>query len=239
MRRYFALLLATLCFCMTAYFSVLLSIAHSRESRFTTSENQFVVVIDAGHGGMDGGVVGRRTGVKESDLNLSISFLLKALFEDAGFLVVLTRKTEHGLSVDGELWGKNADMRKRREIIQSCSADLVLSVHQNFLPTSTQVRGGQVFYKTGNKANEKLALCVQECINSVYSCHGVKKRMVKAGEYYMLECANVPSIIVECGFLSSPEDERLLITDSHKKQIANAIFCGVLAYLQDVDTISG
>ena len=193
-----------------------------------------MVVIDAGHGGIDGGVTGKQTGVKESDVNLSLSFLLKDVFEDAGFSVVLTRKTEHGLASDGGLWTKNADMRKRREIAQNASADLVLSIHQNFLPSSSKVRGGQVFYKAGEESNEKLARCVQDGINSVYTKYGVKNRMAKAGEYYMLECTNAPSLIVECGFLSNAEDEYLLTTVLHKKQIASAIFSGVMAYLQGV-----
>ena len=102
-----------------------------------------------------------------------------------------------------------------------------------FLPSSSSVRGGQVFYKKGVANGEKLALCVQDGINSVYTKHGVKKRVAKEGEYYMLECTNAPSLIVECGFLSSPEDECLLKTDSHKKQLANAIFSGALAYFQN------
>ena len=220
-----------LCFCLTAYFFVLEFIVLERGKAVLADENNsFTVVIDAGHGGMDGGVTGRRTGVKESDLNLAICYTLKSLFEDAGFSVVLTRKTELGLTLDGGLWNKNDDMRKRREIIQNSSADLVLSIHQNFLPSSSTVRGGQVFYKKGAKDGEQLALCVQDGINSVYTKHGVKKRVAKVGEYYMLECTNAPSLIVECGFLSSPEDEYLLCTDSHKKQIANAILAGVLAY---------
>ncbi len=232
MRRYFSLLFATLCFCMTAYFAALRSIVQGVEGGVLVSEGkQFVVVIDAGHGGIDGGVTGRRTGVKESDVNLAVSFALKDVFEDAGFLVVLTRKTEHGLTKDGGLWTKNGDMRRRREIIQSVSPDLVLSIHQNFLPSSSNVRGGQVFYREG-ESNEKLALCVQDGINSVYTKHGVKSRQAKAGKYYMLECTDAPSLIVECGFLSNAEDEYLLTTSSHKRQIASAIFSGALAYLQ-------
>jgi N-acetylmuramoyl-L-alanine amidase len=231
MRKYFLALLATVCFCMTAYFSTLQAIVvESEKEVLGTNENAFVVVIDAGHGGMDGGVIGRRTGIKESDINLSITYLLKSAFEDAGFVVVLTRRTELGLSIDGRLWNKNDDMRKRREIIQNSSADLVLSIHQNFLPSSSTVRGGQVFYKKGAKESEKLALCVQDGINSVYTKHGVKKRSAKVGKYYMLECTNAPSLIVECGFLSSYEDEDLLRTDTHKKQLAGAILYGVLAY---------
>lgn len=231
MRRYFSLALATVFVCMSAYFAVFRVIVQGRKTEaLVSSEKQFVVVIDAGHGGIDGGVTGRRTGIKESDLNLSLCFILKDKFEDAGFLVELTRKTEHGLSSDGGLWSKNGDMRKRREIIQTLSPDLVLSIHQNFLPSSSKVRGGQVFYKSGDDRNEKLALRVQEGINSVYAKHGVKNRVAKAEKYYMLECTSAPSIIVECGFLSNPEDEYLLTTNLHKKQIASAIFSGVLAY---------
>ncbi|MBR2341761.1 MAG: N-acetylmuramoyl-L-alanine amidase [Clostridia bacterium] len=231
MRRYFSIIFATICFCITACFTALRSIVYEREnSIFASSERVFTVVIDAGHGGMDGGVVGKRTGIKESDLNLGVSFALKDVFEDAGFFVVLTRKTQLGLSDDVGLWNKNADMRKRREIIKNANPDLVLSIHQNSLPSSTRVRGGQVFYKTDSLVGEKLAVLVQDAINFVYSKHGVKDRVAKAEEYYMLECTNAPSLIVECGFLSNAEDEYLLTTNTHKKQLANAIFSGVMAF---------
>ena len=91
------------------------------------------VVIDAGHGGIDGGVVGVTTKRKESDVNLTIAFLLKEKLADAGFLVVMTRTTEGGLYDTTAPGFKKRDMQRRKEIIQEASPDLLISIHQNYL----------------------------------------------------------------------------------------------------------
>ena len=109
-------------------------------------EAQMRVVLDAGHGGIDGGVTGRTTGVKESDVNLTIVHCLKTELEDMGFEVILTRKTEAGLYGAATKGFKKRDMQRRKEIIEDSNPDLVISIHQNFYPTK-KTRGGQVFYK--------------------------------------------------------------------------------------------
>ena len=111
-------------------------------------EDGLRVVIDAGHGGIDGGVVGRTTGVKESDINLDIAYELQYVLEDMGFEVTMTRKTQAGLYDTTAKGFKRRDMEKRREIIQRAKPDFVLSVHQNYYPSSAY-RGGQVFYPLG------------------------------------------------------------------------------------------
>lgn len=186
------------------------------------------IVVDAGHGGVDGGVCGKRTGVKESDLNLSIAFFLQDALTDMGFEVVMTRKTESGLYDAATKGFKRRDMQRRKEIIEGASPDLVLSVHQNFY-SATSVRGGQVFYleKTGG---EELANSIQKRLNELYQKVGAKNRQSKQGEYFILDCAACPSVIVECGFLSNSQDEALLQKESWQKQIAAAIAGGVLEY---------
>ncbi len=191
------------------------------------------VVLDAGHGGIDGGVVGRTTGIKESDLNLSITHLLKDALTDMGFDVVLTRKTEAGLYDTATKGFKKRDMQRRKEVIEKARPDLVLSIHQNFY-ASKNVRGGQVFYGERNENSKALALAVQERLNGLYAEFGVKERSVKTGEYYMLECTEYPSVIVECGFLSNPEDERLLADRSWQKKLVSAIAVGVVGYLDGI-----
>ena len=107
----------------------------------------------------------------------------------------------------------------------------MISIHQNSLAFTQNTRGAQVFYKKGEEEGKRLALLTQNSLNAVYGKYGVKPRNAVAAEYYMLECANVPSLIIECGFLSNPEDEKLLLTDFHKNQIAGAIFSSVVAML--------
>jgi len=187
------------------------------------------IVIDAGHGGIDGGVTGITTGVKESDLNLQISFELKERLERAGFSVVMTRKTEAGLYDTTAKGFKKRDMLKRKECIEKENPSLVISVHQNYYASASQ-RGAQVFYGNNSPKSKLLATALQEKLNAVYEKHAAKPRKAAFGDYFMLKCAAAPSVIVECGFLSSPLDEALLKTESWQKTLAEAITEGVTTF---------
>ncbi len=193
------------------------------------SNGNMRVVVDAGHGGIDGGVSGRETGVKESDVNLAISMELKDRLEDMGFEVTLTRRTEGGLYGSTAKGFKKRDMQKRKEIIQKADPALVISVHQNFYP-SQSTRGGQVFYLSKSEEGRAFALLVQERVNDVYREKQVKPRKATKGEFFILQCAPCPSIIVECGFLSNGEDERLLKSGVWQKRLAESIAAGVLDF---------
>ncbi len=199
---------------------------------FSMAEEGMKIVVDAGHGGVDGGVVGATTGVKESDLNLSISLILKEVLEDIGFEVILTRKTEGGLYGAPTKGFKKRDMEKRRELIEKADPALVISVHQNRYPAKA-VRGGQVFFKRGDIRGEKFALAVQDKLNGLYNGEGVKARKATPAEYYLLSCSSAPSVIVECGFLSSPKDEALLLNASWQRRLADSVAAGVMAYFSD------
>ncbi|MGN1235646.1 MAG: N-acetylmuramoyl-L-alanine amidase [Christensenellaceae bacterium] len=186
------------------------------------------VVLDAGHGGIDAGVLGKETLVKESDLNLAIVFLLKTQLENAGIAVTLTRKTEGGLYGSTEKYFKRRDMEKRREIILRTSPHLVVSVHQNFFPNRSK-RGATVFYRMGDGDSGKLASAIQSEFNAHEGTN--EDRVPLVGDYYMLNCSSVPSVIVECAFLSNAEDEALLVTVGYQKIVAERIARGVLSYL--------
>ncbi len=186
----------------------------------------FCVVLDAGHGGADPGVRGVQTAVKESEINLAIVLRLAEYLEGAGFSVVLTRKDAGGLYgalTDGY---KKRDMQARREIIEAASPNAVISVHQNSFPADRSRRGGQVFFRQGHAAGESLASSIQGRLNAL----GGNDFSPLRGDYYMLNCTDYPSVIVECGFLSNAEDERLLRTESYREQVAYAVFCGVLSF---------
>lgn len=189
--------------------------------------SSYYIVLDAGHGGIDPGVLGSGSGVKESDVNLKIVQKLQSLFADAGFGVVLTRKNQGGLYGLPTQGYKRRDMEKRREIIQKAQPNLVISVHQNnFLADRTRY-GGQVFFREGDENSVAFAKCIQFRLNSLSG------RDVSAlkGDFFMLECTDAPSVLVECGFLSNAREEQLLITDEYQNKIAEAIFQGTIAYL--------
>ena len=196
-------------------------------------ESGMKILLDAGHGGVDGGVVGKTSRVKESDLNLAIVYKLKTELEEIGFEVVLTRKTEAGLYDAATKGFKKRDMQKRKEIIERENPTMVLSIHQNFYPSQTP-RGGQVFYEKGNWAGERLAIPIQKELNALYEKEGVKSRNATYGEYFMLSCTKNPSVIVECGFLSNAKDEGLLLNETWQKKLVEGIAGGVLAYFSNI-----
>lgn len=191
------------------------------------ARNTAVIVIDAGHGGIDAGVRGKKSGVKESDINLSISRELAGFFSKAGFNAVLTRKSQAGLYGLPTKGFKLRDMQKRRQIIQECGADMVISVHQNFY-SDTSRRGAQVFFNKESQSGKQLAVCIQQSLNSMEGA--AEKNSPLIGDYYMLECTDSPSVIVECGFLSNESDEALLSDEEYRTQIAYAIFSGAITY---------
>ena len=118
-------------------------------------------------------------------------------------------------------------MKKRKQIIEENNADLVISVHQNKCPYPSR-RGGTVFFDKNSESGKKLANCIQASLNQMDEC--AKKNEALVGDYYMLKCTPNPSVIVECGFLSNPDDEKLLISEEYQKNIAYAIFKGAVSY---------
>ena len=188
--------------------------------------NGKTVVIDAGHGGFDGGVVGVNTGVKESDINLAISQQLQTILQNRGYRVVMTRTTQDGLYGRTAQNRKMADMRVRERIINDASPDVVVSIHQNSFP-SPNVRGPQVFFSNQCESSPEFASIMQEVLNYTLE----SDRLSKRGDFFILECSPYPSILIESGFLSNPEDEALLVTQDHQNKIATAIANGIHLFL--------
>ena len=195
-------------------------------ARATSSPKaQYTIVIDAGHGGHDGGAIGVSTGVTESELNLKYTLKLKDLCETYGFKVVLTRKDMNGLYSAFATNKKRSEMEKRREIIQGADADLVVSIHMNSFNSSS--RGAQVFYADGSESGMAFAQSVQGALHSQID---YAKGSASVGDYYILNCTNVPSILVECGFLSNIEEEKLLINEQYQGKFCYAMLYGILNY---------
>lgn len=215
-----AILCAGICLGLLAGFAV--------KDAAQTNPGMPTVVIDAGHGGIDNGVQGINSRTDESDINLAIAKLLKGDFVNAGFNCVMTRTTEAGLYGTTEKGFKARDMQKRKEIISASNADMVISVHQNYCPLPSK-RGGTVFFDKTSAESAKLATFIQTELNSLPEC--VKPNEALHGDYYMLKCTESPSVIVECGFLSNAEEDRLLNTEEYRKAVAYAVFKGAVGYL--------
>lgn len=193
-----------------------------------TPPTRLTVVVDAGHGGIDAGVVGK-AGTKESEFNLLMAKELGKALSQAGFRVVYTRKSSDGLYGKDTKDFKRRDMAARKKVIVDADADLVVSVHANKFPGDDR-RGAQVFYDDLNAAGKDVASLVQNNFNVLNEKNVGRAFEPLSGDYYILKCTQKPSIIVECGFLSNPSDEELLNDPIYRKTLAEAIAGGVSDY---------
>ena len=192
----------------------------------SSPKTQYTIVIDAGHGGCDGGAVGK-SGVTESELNLAFSLKLKELCEDYGFKVVLTRKDMNGLYSIFAPNKKKSEMKKRQEIIEGAKPDVVVSIHMNSFSSSSS--GAQCFYASGNEAGEKLATRVQQALSTEIEHTGVT---AKVGDFYVLNCTDYASVLVECGFLSNPVEEQKLCDEEYQTNFCRTLLYGILDYFE-------
>lgn len=196
---------------------------------YACKNKEFVVVIDPGHGGIDPGVVGKTTGVKESNLNLEISKSLKKRFYAEGVTALLTRTNDNGLYGNLTNGFKLRDLENRVKIAREVNADIFISVHINEYVDVSR-RGAQVFYKVGCEKSKSMARCIQTQLNGLEE--SVREYSPLAGDYYVLNNAVCPSVIVECGFLSNAEDEKLLLDKAYREKVAQGIYYGVVTFLQ-------
>ena len=196
-----------------------------------TPKNQnYTIVIDAGHGGPDPGSIGYKTKVLEADINLKISYLLKDKLEKAGITVVMTRTSTEALAEGRGKSFKKRDMELRKEIIKKVRPNMVISLHQNSFTNHT-LRGAQVFYDKTSEISKQIADMIQtEFLKTIEHSN----KSISPGNYYMLKCTAAPSVIVECGFLSHPEEEQLLQTEEHQNKITTAIAKGILNFISTI-----
>lgn len=192
-----------------------------------------VIMIDPGHGGIDPGAVGR-TGVLEDEINLKIAFKLRKLIEQFGGVGLMIREDDSGLYSEGKSRirdMKNEDLRERHRIINESGADILISIHLNFFPQS-QYYGAQCFYNKGDEEGKKLAELIQAELVDVIKNNNTRKAK-SIDSVYILKNNKMPSVLIECGFLSNHEEERLLQNDNYQEKLAWAIFMGVMKYFEE------
>ena len=180
-----------------------------------------VIVIDPGHGGEDPGKVGVND-ILEKDINLQISMKVRDLLEEVGIKVVMTRED------DKVPKRKKEDLGNRVELINKTKPTLALCIHQNSY-TTPDIFGAQVFYHTKTEEAVDVATLVQESMRAIDPDN---KREVKENDtYYMLKFSEVPTIIVECGFLTNPTEAQKLTTEEYQNDVAFAICEGIVKWL--------
>lgn len=190
-----------------------------------------IVLIDAGHGGDDPGKVGIN-GALEKDINLSIAFLVKKYLEQQDVTVVMTRNGDEGLYREESPNKKIEDLKNRLAVIEASGASLAVSIHQNSY-TSERVSGAQVFYYESSAEGEKAALLMQEQLRKGIDASNDREAK-KNSTYYLLKKSSVPTIIVECGFLSNGEEADKLVQEEYQEKMAWNISIGILQYLNDM-----
>lgn len=186
-----------------------------------------VIAIDAGHGGRDGGAMNRE-GLIEKDINLKISLYLRDYLQQAGALVVMTREDDKDLA-DPETKGsrKRQDLLRRVEFVNHKKADLLISIHLNSIPSS-RWRGAQSFFYPNHEDNKQLATLIQEEIKK--NMENTNRAASQVNTIYLLKALKIPSALVEVGFLSNPEESKLLADEDYQKKMAAAIYRGILRY---------
>jgi len=193
-----------------------------------SGENQRIVWLDAGHGGDDPGKVGIN-GALEKDINLSIALLVKKYLEMQDVKVVMTRNEDKGLYREESPNKKIEDLKNRLALMDASGASVAVSIHQNSY-TSEKVKGAQVFYYESSEEGKKAALLMQEQLRK--GVDETNRRAAKANSsYYLLKKSSIPTIIVECGFLSNGEEADLLMREEYQEKMAWNISMGILQYL--------
>lgn len=199
---------------------------HEKESDDEKKE-RLVVVIDAGHGGIDPGKVGINQAL-EKDINLVIAKKVKRYLELSDVEVIMTREGEEGLYRPEDSNKKVQDMKNRVALIDSCGADLAVSIHQNSY-SEEYVRGAQVFYYATSLQGKAMAEVMQKAMAETLDKEN--HREAKANDsYYLLKKTQTPIIIAECGFLSNSEEAQLLTQEAYQDRVAWAICKGILRY---------
>lgn len=193
------------------------------------SSKKICIVVDAGHGGLDPGKVGVNDAL-EKDINLDLALKLRELLEKKGIEVILTRDSDTGLYSESSNNKKVEDMQNRCQIITDANPVFTVSLHQNSY-TTADVKGAQVFYYGQSAEGKKLADIIQSSL--IEHVDPDNNRAAKANEsYYLLKKTPTPTVIVECGFLSNPEEAELLQTTEYQDKLVRAIYMGILDYLQ-------
>ena len=232
-RRYFIPVLSlSLCiFSLTAFLAAnnekaAETIAPAREKK--------VIIVDAGHGGVDGGATGC-TGTIEKNVNLNIAKKLQKELQLLGFTVVMTRETDvsiHDPKAATIRQKKASDLKNRLELTRIYPDSILISIHQNAINIPS-VRGAEVYYSPNDPSSKVFAQLLQDELNRV--SFSAPRKINKAGSnLYLFHRAKNTAVLVECGFLTNREEEQLLLSDEYQSKLVDTIVKSLIIYLKDV-----
>lgn len=204
-----------------------------------SSDPPFTLVLDAGHGGEDGGA-STASGQKESDINLSIVLRLESLMSFLGVETVLTRSEDASIHSPGCTTlreKKVSDLKNRVELVNQIPNAALISVHQNHF-TDSRYRGAQVFYSVGDLSRQ-WGLCTQDLITTFLDPENTRKSAGIPEHVYLFSHTSCPAILVECGFLSNGEEASLLLTAQYQRKLAVTLASSYMQFIQMIPTPLG
>jgi len=210
--------------------SVVFFIKRERVETLADPTPRYVLILDPGHGGIDGGAVSQ-DGIKESDINLAIALKMRAMADFAGIATVMTRETDTD-NTNGGAYSERENLLKRAELANSIPNGVLISIHQNTYP-SDKPFGAETMY-SDNAQSGMLGKIAQEKLVSVLD-NGNRRVARPAPENLLLTgSVNCPAILVECGFMSNPNELKLLSDDSYQQRIAFALMCSYLQFTNEI-----
>ncbi len=199
-------------------------------------DGRITVIIDAGHGGEDGGATSC-VGILESEYNLQIAKRLNALLHLLGIKTKMIRTTDISVYTKGSTIAekKISDLKERVRLVNSTSNAILVSIHQNYFPQA-QYSGAQVFY--GEHTQSKTFAQQTQTLLVANLNEGSSRIAKKADGIYLMQKVTCPAILVECGFLSNPQEEALLRSDAYQKKLCCVLSCAVLTQIETMQTPS-
>lgn len=198
------------------------------EAASHTENIKKTVILDAGHGGFDGGA--SAGDVLEKDINLKIALFLADHLKLSGYDVILTREDDSATNDEGDRIRskKISDMKNRLALMKSYPDAFFVSIHLNKYSDS-QPKGTQVFYSQKTEESKLLAQSIQQTVKELLQSDNHREIKPATRDTYLLYNAPIPAVIVECGFLSNPAELALLKTEEYQKKMAFAVYCGIIA----------
>lgn len=197
-----------------------------------------VIILDAGHGGIDPGSLSDDEKILEKDINLEITLKLKKLLESSGALVFLTR--EEDVSLYEEKEGKttrqkyNENLKNRKQMIKDVGADMFVSIHLNKFEDA-KYYGAQTFYPEGHDDSKQLANLIQQEMKRIID--NTNNREIKASnDLYLLKDNQISSVLIECGFLSNEKEAQLLTQSEYQDKVAWSIYVGIQQYFSQLES---
>ena len=222
---------------MIGCFALLAVCARVTESALPTAvqtAERPVIVLDAGHGGFDGGAVAP-DGTVEKDINLKIALTLKDFLKQGGFEVIMTRESDvstDDVETDKIATRKKSDLKNRLGLMKDNPNAVFVSIHLNKFTTSA-ANGSQVFYSAEHDQSKALGDCIQRSIVKLLQPENTRVNKQATSSTYLLYNATVPAVLVECGFLSNSAELKRLKDEEYQKKMAFSIFCGITSFYSD------